>query len=638
MNLLHLLEPEETIGGLWHRLVDTHGAMRHFPDAACTFAEVEARLRIFFHGLGGTFGVALKPSRAEVSAHRLNMRQRLGLRAERLPRTQLDGENLLLPESLDLLPERRLNEKLYYWLTAFCAVAGDVPRPTPATDPLSADLARIAWNVDVSQAVMSRFPGLVAQHRALARALLDLRPSTRHLPRVEAAMETWIVGVLRSAAEGEAVPPQPVFDAALAPKGYRPPLPVALWGEVSGEPQDAAAPRQEEESTGSQQGSDDGTVRRAKKCEADRIEKKGGLVVHRFEKILTWTEFMNLHRDVEDDEEESARKAADDHDEIGVTQLKRRAATRLRFDLDLAPADAEAERISDKYVYPEWDYRRGQYLSAATRVLERLAEEADSAWQPAPAARRRIRAVRRQFEALRPKREVVPRQLDGSELDMDALIRARADLFAAGDASDRIYRQTREQARDLSVAVLVDVSRSTESMVGERAVIDIEKEALVALAQGLAACGDACAIYAFSSLKRDRVFMPRLKDFDEPAGLAVRARIAALKPAFYTRLGAAIRHTSAVLAKRPSRRRLLLILTDGKPNDLDHYEGRYGLEDSRRAVLEARRLGHAVFGITIDSKAHGYFPHIFGTGAFAILSRPQRLTAALPLLYRHLVG
>ncbi|MHA0111372.1 hypothetical protein ACXYUI_30320, partial [Klebsiella pneumoniae] len=85
--------------------------------------------------------------------------------------------------------------------------------------------------------------------------------------------------------------------------------------------------------------------------------------------------------------------AADDHDEIGVTQLKRRAATRLRFDLDLAPADAEAERISDKYVYPEWDYRRGQYLSAATRVLERLAEEADSAWQPAPAARRRIRAV-----------------------------------------------------------------------------------------------------------------------------------------------------------------------------------------------------------------------------------------------------
>ena len=638
MGLLHLLEPEETIGSLWHRLVDTQGAVCRFPEAACAFAEVEARLRVFFHGLGGGFGVALKPSRAEISGHRLNMRQRLGLRAERLPRARLDRECLLLPEKLDLLPERALNEKLYYWLAAFCAVASEVPRSTRPTNPLQADVARIGWNVDVSRAVLARFPGLAAHHRSLACALLDVRPSARHLPKAEAAVEAWILDVLRSTADGGVAPPGPAFEATAPPKGYRPPLPVPLWGEVSDQAHGVAAARQEEESSGSQQGAEDDTVRRAKQRQSERIEKKGGLVVHRFEKILTWTEFMNLHRDVEDDEEESARKAADDHDEIGVTQLKRRAATRLRFDLDLAPADAEAERISDKYVYPEWDYRLGQYQPAATRVLERLADETEGGWQPGPRTRQRIRAVRRQFEALRPKREVVPRQIDGSELDMDALIRSRADLAAAGDASDRIYRQTREQARDLSVAVLVDVSRSTESMVEERTVIDIEKEALVALAEGLAACGDSCAIYAFSSLRRDRVFMPRLKDFDEPPGFAVRARIAALKPAFYTRLGATIRHTSAMLAKRPSRRRLLLILTDGKPNDLDHYEGRYGVEDSRRAVLEARRMGHAVFGITVDSKAHGYFPHIFGTGAFAILSRPQKLTGALPLLYRHLTG
>jgi nitric oxide reductase NorD protein len=118
----------------------------------------------------------------------------------------------------------------------------------------------------------------------------------------------------------------------------------------------------------------------------------------------------------------------------------------------------------------------------------------------------------------------------------------------------------------------------------------------------------------------------------------VRARIAALKPGFYTRLGAAIRHMSAVLAQRASRRRLILVLTDGKPNDLDHYEGRYGVEDTRKAIGEARRAGHAVFGITIDSKAQSYFPRIFGAGAFAIVSHSARLSAALPLLYRHVVG
>ena len=122
------------------------------------------------------------------------------------------------------------------------------------------------------------------------------------------------------------------------------------------------------------------------------------------------------------------------------------------------------------------------------------------------------------------------------------------------------------------------------------AVIDIEREALAAaLAWGLDACGDDFAIHAFSSLKRDRVYMQCAKRFGEPMTALVEARIAGLKPGFYTRLGAAIRHASAGLSTREARkRRLLLVITDGKPNDLDHYEGRHGIEDSHMAVREAR--------------------------------------------------
>ena len=217
-----------------------------------------------------------------------------------------------------------------------------------------------------------------------------------------------------------------------------------------------------------------------------------------------------------------------------------------------------------------------------------------AAARPDPAAARRIRAVRRRFEALRPRRVVLPQQADGEDLDLDAAVRARIDLLASGQGSDRVWRASRTRARDLAVSILVDASRSTESAGTGRRVIDIAREALTALAWGIHGCGDDCAIHAFSSLRRDRVYVQRCKDFDEPMGAAVAARIAGLRPGFYTRLGAAVRHASAGLASRARQRRLLIVITDGKPNDLDHYEGRHGIEDSRMAIREARRAGQAI--------------------------------------------
>ena len=119
---------------------------------------------------------------------------------------------------------------------------------------------------------------------------------------------------------------------------------------------------------------------------------------------------------------------------------------------------------------------------------------------------------------------------------------------------------------------------------------------------------------------------------------AVEGRIASLKPGFYTRLGAALRHVSADLARQPRKRRLLLVITDGKPNDLDHYEGRHGIEDSRKAIEEARRMGHAVFGITVDRDGKAWFPRLFGQGGYALIPHPEKLTQALPQIYRQLVG
>lgn len=642
MSLLHLLEPEETIGNLWHGLVGTGSSISHYPKARVTYGEVIGPLRTFYRGLGGEPGTEIKCAAPEVSHHRLSRHLRLGRRSETVARARFNRERFSLPDAIDIYPERGLNERLYFWLAAWTAVGGDDP-PKTCDDPMRQDEARIAHAGKATAEVLLRFPGLGKTYDALLKATLAERPA-RVLPPAEARIEERIRAQLTTPSvtnpSGRGLDHGGRDGIALeAPSGYRTYLPVPLWGEIE-ELQSAGRTEASEEDAGpGRQAGGDGKVRRARRRASDQINRKGGFFVHRFEKILSWTEFMNLHRNVEDDEEASAKKAADDHDEIGIGRLEKKAATRLAIDLDLAPADVDAERISAAFTYPEWDYRREAYLPDHVRVLERPADEGEgqSQWLPGPETARRIRAVRRQFEALRPRREMLGRQLDGHELDMDALIRSTADLRAYGAGSDSIFRQAREQARDLSVCVLIDVSRSTESYIEDRHVIDIAREALVALAEGLDACGDESAIYAFSSLRRDRVFVSRLKAFEEKTGPALRARIANLKPGFYTRLGAAIRHTGAALQQRPSRKRLLLVITDGKPNDLDHYEGRFGIEDTRKAIQEARRNGQTVFGITIDSRAQNYFPHMFGTGGFAILSHPSRLTKALPILYRHLV-
>ncbi len=647
MRLRRLLEPEETVGSTWHGLVEGIEDVPRFPAAAVKLEELNAALAVLFRGLGGDGGITLKPIAAALSTHRRGIGARIARDRQRLDRARIDGDSLYLPAVLDVFPQPDLNRALYAWLAAWAAVAeGDVPEA--ATDVLQADIAFVRHAIRITRRAVDRYPGLRPIYRALAQAYLPLRPR-RRLPPMEGQVEACLCALV-----GASEPPPGAGDlfAALsraglplaawqAPHGYRPHLPVPLWGESTPPPERrrrAYDGSESPEGDSAPAESEEKPVRRARRDETPE-DQRGSLLLNRFEKILSWAEFLRINRAVDDEDADKARKAADDHDEIVLGRTKRRPLTRLRFDLDLAPEDVEHERLSDVYTYPEWDYRRQAYLPDHCRVLERTAALAAgaSAWQPDEQARRRIRAVRRQFEALRPRREVAHRQVDGSELDMDALIRSRCDLAACGAASDQVYLQTRPQQRDLAVAVLIDVSRSTESFVGNRPVLDVAKEALTALTLGLAACGDDHAIYGFSSCKRTRVWVEAVKTFDEPVGETVLARIAALRPGHYTRLGAAVRHVSQRLAGRPRQRRLLLVITDGKPNDLDHYEGRYGLEDSARAVREARRAGHAVFGITIDRKAQAYFPVLFGRNAFAIVRHGEALTAALPLIWRHIV-
>ena len=600
-------EPEETIGKLWHAFASRLDAPEAHHGAAVDLSEVSGRLAVFFRGLGGAQSVEIRPVSAEVSRHRLSFRRRLGAETDLLPRASFDGEALRLPDRLAVFPAREANGALYLWLAACAAHAGG---HVTRHDPLQADLQAIAEAQTMTTATLEAAPGLRDLHDTLCAATLSMRKSP-NLPRHEAAVEVLVRHALGDPAPLSVLATKMAAnpDAQVAPRGYKPFNPVPLWPDLRELQFSAADTVESRDSDGPPEEGAKGT-HRARRRQADQAERNDSLILHKFEAILSWAEFLNLNRRVDDDDPDNAKKAADDQDEIGLGQISKAPATRLKLHLDLAPEDVDRERLSGVTTYPEWDARAGCYLPDHVRVLSSVAEESLSipSFREDPRAARRITQVKRQFEALRPGRVSVPGCLDGDDLDMEAAVRARVDILANGAGSNRIWRQTLPQARDLAVSILLDVSRSTESAVADRAVIDIEREALAALSWGLDACGDDFAIHAFSSLKRDRVYIQRCKGFDEPMNGIIEGRIAGLKPGFYTRLGAAIRHASTDLAGQTRKRRLLLVITDGKPNDLDHYEGRHGIEDTAMAVREARRAGQAVFGVTIDREAKSWFP------------------------------
>jgi nitric oxide reductase NorD protein len=495
--------------------------------------------------------------------------------------------------------------------------------------------------------VLAECPGLRRTYAALALETRQRRPE-RRLPVSEAAVEAAILHLLGApppkcdlaAALAAAVRGQAADVSAFsAPRGYRAFLPVLLWpcacplAEMSSFAREEA-PHEEAETPPN---AEPGTFKASRKP-ADQAARRDSLILHKFEAILSWAELLNINRRIDDDDEENAKKAADDQEEISLAQVPQRARTRLKLHLDLSPEEADFERLAGVHVYPEWDHRRKAYLPEYCRVLAGdAAHVPDTAEVPDAARARRIRSVRRQFEALRPKRVQLTRQIEGHDIDIAAAVEARVDLATTGEHSDRVYIASRSQERDLAVSILLDASRSTESYVAGRQVIDTAREALIALVWGLDACGDDTAVHAFSSRRRDRVFVQTCKRFDEPMGSAIESRIQGLRPGHYTRLGAALRHVSCRLAERPRQRRLLLVLTDGKPNDIDHYEGRYGIEDTHMAVREARRRGQSVFGVTIDSKSQATFSRIFGKGGYVVIPDPEKLVMALPHLYRHLV-
>lgn len=633
--MLDFLELEETVGRTWHRLVGGTASYPVYAEQAVPLAEVRSRIAVMFRAFGGERGVQIASVGARRSGHRLGWRQRIGLGDERLDQPGRDLATVFLPDRIAMFDDRALNAALYRWLAAWFAYAP--VEVIVETDPLRRDLLMLRRASEIAVLVLTECPGLGEDYARLAAAVAMARPR-RPLPRLEQELEQIVLALL-----GVVVPPEgrlwpsmmgttPLPDRA--PPGYRAILPCPLWGDCWTRDLSPAGTHDDEAAGSAAAAPPDDRKRFAVRERDDGANRRDPFVLNRFEKILAMAEMVNVDRPADDNEDEDAQKAADDLDEITLGRRNGKPATKLKFDLDLPPEALDASRLKVDLTYPEWDYRGNCYLPDQCRVLAGAAPEAGESWVPDETMLRHVRQVRRRFEVLRPRHELMRAQSEGHDLDLDALVRARCDLRAGSGGFDRIHLAMRPQGHDLAVTLLVDVSLSTDAWVDGHRVLDVEKEALLVLAHGLSACGDHHSILTFTSRRRSWVRLETVKAFGEPMSGAVERRIGALKPGYYTRIGAAVRHASAELAHQPQRKKLLLVLTDGKPNDVDHYEGRFAVEDTRKSVLEARRLGIAVFGVTVDAAAQSYFPTLFGRGGYAIVGNIRRLPAALPAIYR----
>ena len=287
----------------------------------------------------------------------------------------------------------------------------------------------------------------------------------------------------------------------------------------------------------------------------------------------------------------------------------------------------------DVFLYDEWDHSRQKYRKewCQLREIDVEGSPSDFVEQTLNKHRSLLKHLHRTFEALRDEDRRIRKQPYGEDIDLDAVVSSYADIINGEELSENLFIKQRKVDRNIAVMFMIDMSGSTAGWIN-----DMEREALVLLCESLEVLGDRYAIYGFSGLTHKRCELYKIKEFDESYSPQVKNRIASIRPQDYTRMGAAIRHSSKLLSQVEAKTKVLITLSDGRPDDQDGYRGAYGIEDTRRALIESKYLGIHPFCITIDEEAMDYLQHMYGPVNFTIVDQVDKLPYKVSDIYRRI--
>lgn len=370
----------------------------------------------------------------------------------------------------------------------------------------------------------------------------------------------------------------------------------------------------------------------------DEKQLEDATLQHQFEKVETADEFGGNWKDMDGDDELQAHENALEEINMKYTVRVDDAAHSV-YQADFienttVSESAEIDNTGYHIKYDEWDFEKRNYKTKFCKVYPKIVLKSDADYYHKTISKNRVTLVglRKMLTNINNKFQQQRRQTQGDEFDIDAITDLFVDVNSNHTPSEKIYLSNRKKEKDISILLLLDVSLSSDSYAVGNRVIDVEKQVSILFGEILNEFNIDFSIDCFYSKTRNHTTYLTIKDFDEQWNRA-KFKIGGVEPTGYTRIGAALRHSGAMLDKRTSKNKWVILISDGKPNDYDKYEGKYGINDIKQALRELNERQINSYALAIEAQAKYYLPQMFGQNHYQILTSPTALLKSLVLLY-----
>lgn len=595
--LNYFLEFEESIGKAWDKMLNKK-VHKFYEEQRVNLADISKNLTIFYHLLGGEKARDIKATDKRTLQTKRTLLEKISFLGYEFYLPWQDEKSLYLPPSFAYFPKKEDNEMLYYWLVAMMSHID------------CKDSNIIEQNINISEKLQKHYAGF-KQFYTFAKEFLSTQFEQ--------------LGFIKSLENLN-------YEDLI--KHY----PNPLWvypSPFSKQSNHKQTSEEEELQRGNDKEKKDSLDMKKKANQTTQKDETDGFLAFLPESLMSIFEQVNVDRMEDDSFDENALYHAEDLDEITIGKKEANLASRIKLDLDLVPDTKEIYPLGKGHFIDEWDYKKDTYLKNYVCIKPQVTINC----KPLKLPQKLKKEVRKTQSALdiltldRIKNDKLP---FGDELNIDTWIDYKGHQNKSLHHQN-FYISFEKKIRDMATLILADVSLSTEGgITQELRIIDVIKDGLMVFSEALEKLQDRFAIYSFSSLQNKKVFFTIIKNFKEKYSDSIRARIDAMQPYYYTRLGAAIRESAKILEKQSSKNKLLLIISDGKPNDEDRYDGRYGLEDTKKAIQEVKKKGITPFCITIDQEAKDYLSFLFGKKGFAIVKDGKNLPKVIPEIYINL--
>ena len=372
--------------------------------------------------------------------------------------------------------------------------------------------------------------------------------------------------------------------------------------------------------------------------ELDKKQQEDYVLLHNFEKAETAEEFNGTWRDFDgSDELEDHQEALEELNMKYTVRVDDTSHSVYQADFIENTSISESAELDDKgfhLTYDEWDFSKRVYKEDFCKVYPKSQQKTDSNYYKNTITKNAstLMGLRKMLTNVNNKMQQQRRQTQGDEFDIDAITDLYVDVHSQRTPSEKIYISNRKKEKDLSILILLDISLSSDGYAAGNRVIDVEKDVSILFGEILNEFNIDFSIDSFYSKTRNFSTYLTLKDFDESWNLA-KHKIGAVEPNGYTRIGAALRHAGERLDKRSTKNKWVILISDGKPNDYDKYEGKYGINDVKQALRELNGRNINSYALAIEAEAKYYLPQMFGQNHYQILTTPVELLQSLVKLY-----